>query len=85
MQGCKFCKKTKQALKAAGIQYDEVEISRQPGLLSTVKSMVGHTTVPQACTSLLNVLKLPALQHGQQIKEPPCLPQTCMPSTARRR
>ena len=89
LQGCKFCKKTKQALKAAGIQYDEVEISRQPGLLSTIKSMVGHTTVPQVWffAECAELARFPALQSCSCIEWHGCLPQpacTALPGAADR-
>lgn len=45
--GCPYCKKTKAALKSAGIAFKEYELSEEVELLTKVKSLTGQATVPQ--------------------------------------
>ena len=46
--GCGFCRKTKTALRMAGLDYEEVDVSRQPDVVKKAKELTGHQTVPQA-------------------------------------
>ena len=45
--GCQFCKRAKDTLKQAGLEYREVEASNQPELLNKIKETTGRRTVPQ--------------------------------------
>ena len=45
--GCQFCKRAKETLKQAGLEYREIEASNQPELLNKIKETTGRRTVPQ--------------------------------------
>ncbi|KAK9830046.1 hypothetical protein WJX72_009394 [[Myrmecia] bisecta] len=45
--GCPHCKRAKEALKEAGIPYEEVELSGNLNLLNKIKEATGRRTVPQ--------------------------------------
>jgi glutaredoxin len=45
--GCQFCKRAKDTLKQAGLDYREIEASNQPELLNKIKETTGRRTVPQ--------------------------------------
>ncbi|EFN52965.1 hypothetical protein CHLNCDRAFT_137357 [Chlorella variabilis] len=45
--GCPYCKKAKAAMQAAGIPYQEYELSEQLEVLSKIKATTGQSTVPQ--------------------------------------
>ena len=47
--GCQFCKRAKDTLKQAGLDYREIEASNQPQLLNKIKETTGRRTVPQVC------------------------------------
>jgi glutaredoxin len=47
-QGCKFCRQAKASLDAAGLGYEEIELSGAPEVLAAIKSATGQSTVPQA-------------------------------------
>ena len=50
--GCQFCKRAKDTLKQAGLEYVEVDASNQQELLRTIKETTGRRSVPQvsACS-----------------------------------
>lgn len=45
--GCKYCIKTKAALRDQGIPYLEIDLDKYPRVLSAVKEATGLLTVPQ--------------------------------------
>ncbi len=45
--GCPYCKKAKAALQAAGVPYEELELSGNLAALNRIKQLTGQTTVPQ--------------------------------------
>ena len=45
--GCTFCKRAKDALKSAGVPFEEVELSRDLDLLRSIQKSTGLRTVPQ--------------------------------------
>ena len=50
--GCQFCKRAKDTLKQAGLEYVEVDASNQHELLRIIKETNGRRSVPQvsACS-----------------------------------
>eukprot|EP01026_Neomeris_dumetosa_P058715 TRINITY_DN5473_c1_g1_i6.p1 TRINITY_DN5473_c1_g1~~TRINITY_DN5473_c1_g1_i6.p1 ORF type:complete len:435 (-),score=62.29 TRINITY_DN5473_c1_g1_i6:153-1457(-) len=46
-KGCPYCKKAKALLKEEGVEYSELELSTDKGLLQRVKDFTGQRTVPQ--------------------------------------
>jgi len=49
--GCKYCIKTKAALRDQGIPYLEIDLDKYPRVLSAVKEATGLLTVPQVFVS----------------------------------
>lgn len=45
--GCAYCKRAKDALRQAGVAYEEVELSRDLELLRSIQQATGVRTVPQ--------------------------------------
>jgi len=45
--GCAFCKRAKDALRSAGVPFEEVELSQDLDLLRSIKKSTGLRTVPQ--------------------------------------
>lgn len=45
--GCPYCKRAKAALAAAGVPYEELDLTDQPEALALVKQLTGQSTVPQ--------------------------------------
>ena len=45
--GCQFCKRAKDTLKQAGLDYVEVDASNQHELLRIIKVSTGRRSVPQ--------------------------------------
>lgn len=53
--GCGYCKRTKDALKSAGIDFQDIDLSNHVALLTKVKAATGHHTVPQVPQSVTAV------------------------------
>ncbi len=45
--GCAFCKRAKDALRSAGVPFEEVELSQDLDLLRSIQKSTGLRTVPQ--------------------------------------
>lgn len=50
--GCPYCKKSKEALRNAGLAYKEFELSTDLEALRKVKEVTKRATVPQVYSSL---------------------------------
>jgi glutaredoxin 3 len=44
---CPYCIKAKQLLSSKGVDYKEIDISRDPALAAEVREKTGRQTVPQ--------------------------------------
>ena len=44
---CPYCVKAKQLLSSKGVEYREIDISRDPALAAEVREKTGRQTVPQ--------------------------------------
>ena len=67
--GCPHCKAAKGALQAAGIPYEELELSGNLEALNTVKRLTGRATVPQVYGSSAQfVMPVCWSQRGVSVK-----------------
>lgn len=70
--GCQFCKRAKDTLKQAGLEYVEVDASNQQELLRIIKETTGRRSVPQvsACSvGLYSTCNLCHVQDTQPISK----------------
>jgi len=44
---CPYCVKAKQLLSSKGVEYKEIDISKDPALAAEVREKTGRQTVPQ--------------------------------------
>jgi glutaredoxin 3 len=44
---CSFCARTKALLRSKGVDFEEIDLSRDPGLREEVQQRTGRRTVPQ--------------------------------------
>lgn len=70
--GCQFCKRAKDTLKQAGLEYVEIDASSQQELLRLIKETTGRRSVPQvsACSvDLCTTCNLCHVQYSQPISK----------------